>query len=163
MRSTGEVMGIGKNFSEAFSKAMLGAHINIQKLGRVLISVRHDDKQKIINLAIQLKKMGFKIDATKETSIALKKAGISSRLVNKVHEGRPHIQDRLKNGEYTYIINTTSSQQQTIKDSKLICCDAVQYKVHYDTTINGALATIMSLNNNPINNIISLQEIHKKT
>ncbi|AEO07957.1 carbamoyl-phosphate synthase large subunit [Buchnera aphidicola] len=162
MRSTGEVMGIGKNFSEAFSKAMLGSHTNMKKSGRVLISVRNDDKKNIVNLAIKLQKIGFKIDATRGTSIVLKKSGITSRLVNKVHEGRPHIQDRLKNGEYTYIINTTSSSQQIIKDSKLICCSALQYKVHYDTTINGAFATIMSLNENPTKNITSLQKIHKK-
>ncbi|CAL4319730.1 carbamoyl-phosphate synthase large subunit [Buchnera aphidicola] len=161
MRSTGEVMGIGKNFSEAFSKSMLGAHTNIKKYGRVLLSVRDNDKDRIIHLAIQLKKIGFKIDATKGTSIALKKSGIKSRLVNKVHEGRPHIEDRVKNGEYTYIVNTTSCDQG-IKDSQLICRSALQYKVHYDTTINGAFATVMALNEDPIKNIRSLQEIHKK-
>ncbi|QCI17551.1 carbamoyl-phosphate synthase large subunit [Buchnera aphidicola (Acyrthosiphon lactucae)] len=161
MRSTGEVMGMGKNFSEAFSKAMLGAHTNMKKSGRILLSVRDDDKNNIVNLAVKLKKIGFKIDATKGTSIALRKSGISSRLVNKVHEGRPHIQDRLKNGEYSYIVNTTSSHQG-IKDSKLICRSALQYKVHYDTTVNGAFATVMALNENPIKNIKSLQEMHKK-
>ncbi|QCI20881.1 carbamoyl-phosphate synthase large subunit [Buchnera aphidicola (Hyperomyzus lactucae)] len=161
MRSTGEVMGIGKNFSEAFSKAMLGAHTNMKKSGRILLSVRDDDKNNIINLAVKLKKLGFKIDATRGTSIALKRSGISSRLVNKVHEGRPHIQDRLKNGEYSYIVNTTSSHQG-IKDSKLICRSALQYKVHYDTTVNGAFATVMALNENPIKNVTSLQEMHDK-
>ncbi|CAL4319903.1 Carbamoyl-phosphate synthase large chain [Buchnera aphidicola (Protaphis terricola)] len=161
MRSTGEVMGIGKSFSEAFSKAMLSAHTNMKKSGRVLLSVRDNDKKNIVDLAIKLKKFGFKIDATKGTSIALKKSGIISRLVNKVHEGRPHIQDRLKNGEYAYIINTTSCHQG-IRDSKLICRSALQYKVHYDTTINGAFATVMALNENPTKNIISLQKLHKK-
>lgn len=161
MRSTGEVMGIGKNFSEAFSKAMLGAHTNMKKSGRVLLSVRNDDKKSIVNLAVKLQKFGFKIDATKGTAMALKKSGIISRLVNKVHEGRPHIQDRLKNGEYSYIVNTTSCQQG-MKDSKLICRSALQYKVHYDTTVNGAFATVMALNEDPTKNIISLQEIHKK-
>lgn len=161
MRSTGEVMGIGKNFSEAFSKAMLGAHTNMKKSGRVLLSVRNNDKKNVVNLAVKLQKLGFKIDATKGTAMALKKSGIISRLVNKVHEGRPHIQDRLKNGEYSYIVNTTSCHQG-IKDSKLICRSALQYKVHYDTTINGAFATIMALNEEPTKNIISLQEMHKK-
>ncbi|AYN24897.1 carbamoyl-phosphate synthase large subunit [Buchnera aphidicola] len=161
MRSTGEVMGIGKNFSEAFSKAMLGAHTNMKRSGRVLLSVRDDDKNSIVNLAVKLQKFGFKIDATKGTSMSLKKSGIISRLVNKVHEGRPHIQDRLKNGEYSYIVNTTSCHQG-MKDSKLICRSALQYKVHYDTTINGAFATVMALNEDPTENIISLQEIHKK-
>ncbi|ANZ22374.1 carbamoyl phosphate synthase large subunit [Buchnera aphidicola (Diuraphis noxia)] len=161
MRSTGEVMGIGKNFSEAFSKAMIGAHTNMKKTGRVLLSVRDNDKNNIINLAVKLKKLGFEIDATKGTSMILKKSGIQSRLVNKVHEGRPHIQDRLKNREYSYIVNTTSSQQG-IKDAKLICSSALQYNVHYDTTINGAFATVIALNENPIKNFMSLQEMHKK-
>ncbi|QCI18706.1 carbamoyl-phosphate synthase large subunit [Buchnera aphidicola] len=161
MRSTGEVMGIGKNFSEAFSKAMLGAHTNMKKSGRVLLSVRDNDKKNIVNLAVKLQKFGFKIDATRGTSKALKKSGIISRLVNKVYEGRPHIQDRLKNGEYAYIVNTTSCHQG-MKDAKLICRSALQYRVHYDTTINGAFATVMALNEDPIKNIISLQEIHKK-
>lgn len=161
MRSTGEVMGIGKNFSEAFSKAMLGSHTNMKKSGRVLLSVRDDDKKNIVNLAVKLQKFGFDLDATKGTSIALKKSGIISRLVNKVSEGRPHIQDRLKNREYVYIINTTACHQG-IKDAKLICQSALQYKVHYDTTINGAFATVMALNEDPTKNIISLQEIHKK-
>ncbi|ALD15108.1 carbamoyl phosphate synthase large subunit [Buchnera aphidicola (Aphis glycines)] len=161
MRSTGEVMGIGKNFSEAFSKAMLGSHTNMKKLGRVLLSVRDNDKKNIINLAVKLKKFGFEIDATKGTYTALKKSGILSRLVNKVYEGRPHVQDRLKNREYVYIVNTTSCHQG-LKDSKLICRSALQYKVHYDTTINGAFATVMALNEDPTKNIISLQEIHKK-
>ena len=125
----------------------------------IIISMKFDNY--IIIYQHLWKKFGFSIDATKGTSIALKKAGIISRLVNKVYEGRPHIQDRLKNGEYAYIINTTSSHQG-IKDAKLICRSALQYKVHYDTTINGAFATIMALNEDPIKNIISLQEIHKK-
>ncbi|MDE5285402.1 MAG: ATP-grasp domain-containing protein, partial [Buchnera aphidicola] len=102
MRSTGEVMGIGKNFSEAFSKAMLSTQTHMKKSGRILLSVKNNDKSKIINLAAKLQKLGFQIDATKGTAIALKKHGIKSRLVNKVYEGRPHIQDRLKNREYNY-------------------------------------------------------------
>lgn len=160
MRSTGEVMGIGKNFAEAFSKAMLGAQIDIKKSGRVLISVKEKDQKSIINLAIKLKKIGFKLDSTLETHISLKKAGIYSRLVNKVHEGRPHIQDRLKNREYVYIVNTIDSYQ-SIDQNELICKSALQYKVHYDTTLNGAFATVMAMSKNPIKNIFSLQEIHK--
>ncbi|QIQ41195.1 MAG: carbamoyl-phosphate synthase large subunit [Buchnera aphidicola (Aphis urticata)] len=161
MRSTGEVMGIGKNFSEAFAKAMLGANTNIKRAGRVLLSVRDNDKKSIVNLAVKLKKFGFQIDATKGTFIALKKAGIISRLANKVYEGRPHIEDRLKNGEYVYIVNTTSCNQG-VKDAKRICQSALQYKVHYDTTMNGAFATVMALNEDPVKNVISLQEIHNK-
>lgn len=161
MRSTGEVMGIGRSFSEAFSKALLSTHSNIKKTGRVLLSVRNDDKRSIVNIAIKLKKAGFKIDATKGTAQALKKSGITSRLVKKIREGQPNVQNNLKNGEYSYIINTISCHHD-IQDSSLIFRNALQYKIHYDTTINGAFATIMALNQDPSKHIQSLQEIHKK-
>ncbi|XBC38845.1 MAG: carbamoyl-phosphate synthase large subunit [Buchnera aphidicola (Melaphis rhois)] len=160
MKSTGEVMGIGKNFSEAFSKAMLGAHINMKTTGRVLLSVKNSDKKRIVSLAKKLTKIGFKLDATLGTSKILKNNGIHVRIVNKVHERRPHIQDRIKNGEYTYIINT-SNCNQSILDSKTICQNALQYRVHYDTTLNGALATIMAVSECPIRNVVSLQDRHK--
>ena len=159
MRSTGEVMGIGKNFAEAFSKAMLSANINIKKTGRVLLSINSKDKQKIVNIAIKLKKIGFKLDATLNTYLTLKKLGIYTRLVNNLHEGRPHVQDRLKNREYVYIINTTSDHQD-IQDTQFICKNAVQYKVHYDTTLNGATATIMAMSEDPLNQINTLQKLH---
>lgn len=163
MRSTGEVMGIGKNFSEAFSKAMMSAQINIQKKGRILISVKDNDKKNVVNLAVKLKELGFKIDSTFGTAMILKKAGLNVRIVNKVNEGRPHAQDRLKNGEYIYIINTASyDNKKTIQNSQLICQSAIEYNVHLDTTLNAAFATTMALNENPIKNVRSLQEIHKK-
>ncbi|XBC37789.1 MAG: carbamoyl-phosphate synthase large subunit [Buchnera aphidicola (Meitanaphis microgallis)] len=160
MKSTGEVMGMGQNFSEAFSKAMLGAQISIKKSKRVLISVKNSDKIKILGLARKLKKIGFKLDATFGTAKTLKKNGINVRTVNKIHERRPHIQDRLKNNEYTYIINTNDCDQNII-DFKTICQSALQYQVHYDTTLNGAYATIMAIKECPIKNVISLQERHK--
>ncbi len=89
----------------------------------------------------------------------LGEAGINPRLVNKVHEGRPHIQDRIKNGEYTYIINTTAGRR-AIEDSKLIRRSALQYKVHYDTTLNGGFATAMALNADATEKVISVQEMH---
>ncbi|WP_343153851.1 carbamoyl-phosphate synthase large subunit [Buchnera aphidicola (Mindarus keteleerifoliae)] len=161
MRSTGEVMGIGKNFSIAFSKALLGAQISIKLPGRALLSVKEKNITSIINLAIKLKKIGFKLDSTQETFKILKRAGIYSRFVNNLKEGRPNIQDRLKNKEYSYIINVSNSYEE-IEESKLICSNALEYKVHYDSTLNGAYATIMALNNNPTKNVFSLQELHKK-
>ena len=89
----------------------------------------------------------------------LKAAGIAVRQVNKVHEGRPHIQDRVKNGEYVYIVNTTAGRQ-AIEDSKLIRRSALQYKVHYDTTLNGAFATTTSLHSSATDQVISVQEMH---
>ncbi|CAL4319766.1 carbamoyl-phosphate synthase large subunit [Buchnera aphidicola] len=162
MRSTGEVMGIGKNFSAAFSKALLGAQISVKLPGRALLSATKENNiTNIINLAIKLKKIGFKLDSTHETFKILKKAGIYSRFVNNINEGRPNIQDRLKNKEYSYIINISNSYKE-IEESKLICSNALEYKIHYDSTLNGAFATIMALNNDPIKKICSLQEIHKK-
>ncbi|AEI74739.1 Carbamoyl-phosphate synthase large chain [Candidatus Moranella endobia PCVAL] len=159
MRSTGEVMGVGRTFSEAFAKAMLGIQSRMEHSGRALLSVRDNDKARVVDLATKLIKHGFKIDATYGTAMILGESGINSRLVNKVHEGRPHIQDRIKNGEYSYIINTTSGRQ-AIEDSKLIRRSALQYKVHYDTTLNGGLATVMSLDADATAQVISLQEMH---
>lgn len=161
MKSTGEVMGTGENFSLAFYKAMLGASIILKKSGKILLSVKNRDKKSIINIAVKLKKLGFKMDATKGTYLALKNSGIKSRLVNKVHEGRPDIQDLIKNKEYIYIINTHKGTK-SIKKSRLICRYALKYKIHYDTTLNGAFATISALKNIDTYSIISLQEMHKK-
>ncbi|MEQ4794980.1 carbamoyl phosphate synthase large subunit, partial [Klebsiella variicola subsp. variicola] len=108
MRSTGEVMGVGATFAQAFAKAMLGSSSTMKKKGRALLSVREGDKKRVVDLATKLLKSGFELDATHGTAIVLGEAGINPRLVNKVHEGRPHIEDRIKNGEYDYIVNTTS-------------------------------------------------------
>ncbi|UDG80230.1 carbamoyl-phosphate synthase large subunit [Candidatus Steffania adelgidicola] len=159
MRSTGEVMGVGRTFAEAFAKAMLGSQSNMKKNGRALLSVRTEDKDRVVALAEKLITHGFELDATHGTAVILGEAGINPRLVNKVHEGRPHIQDRIKNGEYSYIVNTTAGRQ-AIEDSKLIRRSALQYKVQYDTTINGGFATVMSLNADATAQVMSLQEMH---
>ena len=159
MRSTGEVMGVGRTFAEAFAKAMLGSNSTMKKSGRALLSVREGDKTRVVDLAAKLLKHGFELDATHGTAIVLGEAGINPRLVNKVHEGRPHIQDRIKNGEYNYIVNTTAGRQ-AIEDSKLIRGSALRYKVHYDTTLNGGFATALSLSADPTDKVISVQEMH---
>ncbi|WP_343188749.1 carbamoyl-phosphate synthase large subunit [Buchnera aphidicola (Neophyllaphis varicolor)] len=161
MRSTGEVMGIGKTFSEAFAKTILGSQIKIKTSGRVLLSVQKNDQKQISKLAIKIKKLGFKIDATLDTALILKKSGIKTRVINEIDEGRPNIHDLLKNGEYVYILHTISNNQE-IKNSKLICSSALKYKVHYDTTLNGAFATIKALKYIKSNKIYAIQEIHKK-
>ncbi|WP_109397111.1 carbamoyl-phosphate synthase large subunit [Proteus faecis] len=161
MRSTGEVMGVGATFAQAFAKAMLGSNSTMKKKGRALLSVREGDKKRIVDLATKLLKSGFELDATHGTAIVLGEAGINPRLVNKVHEGRPHIEDRIKNSEYDYIVNTTSGRQ-AIEDSKIIRRSALRYKVHYDTTLNGGFATTLSLTADPTASVISVQEMHKK-
>lgn len=161
MRSTGEVMGIGNTFAEAFAKAICGNKSYLNKGGRVLLSVNKNDKKRLINLVINLINNDFNIDATYGTYLVLKKIGIYSRLINKLNESRPNIQDRIKNGEYTYIVNTASGRK-SIEDSKLIRKNALQYNVYYDTTLNGSFATLKSLKANFDSNVISIQEIHNK-
>lgn len=157
MHSTGEVMGIGPTFAEAFVKAMLSSQSHMKKSSRALLSVREGDKDRVVDLATMLMKYGFELDATQGTAVILSKAGINPRLVNKIHEGQPHIQDRIKNGEYSYIVNTTADHQ-AVEDSKLIQRSAIQYKVYYDTTLNSGFATAISLNADA--QVISVQEIH---
>ncbi|CAM3516982.1 carbamoyl-phosphate synthase large subunit [Vibrio aerogenes] len=161
MRSTGEVMGVGSTFAEAFAKAELACGHVYPEGGRALISVRAGDKQRVVDLAHQLLELGYHLDATHGTAVVLGEAGINPRLVNKVHEGRPHILDRIKNNEYTYIINTASGRQ-AIEDSKVLRRGALAEKVNYTTTLNAAFATAMAHTANPKNSVISVQEMHRK-
>ncbi|MER2492302.1 carbamoyl-phosphate synthase large subunit [Catenovulum sediminis] len=161
MRSTGEVMGIGDTFAEAFAKSRLGAGDSVPKTGRVLLSVRDSDKKRVADLAKELVKIGYKIDATKGTAVLLEAAGIDVRVVNKVSEGRPHIVDRIKNSEYDYIVNTTEGRQ-AIADSVPIRRGALRYKVNYTTTLNAAFATCMAHAADDRKSVNSVQALHKK-
>jgi len=138
MRSTGEVMGAGATFAEAYAKAELGSTKEVATVGRALISVRNSDKKRVAKLAQKLLDLGFELDATHGTMIVLQESGINARLVNKVQEGRPHILDRIKNSEYNYIVNTTEGRV-AIEDSRQLRRAALRYKVDYTTTLNGAL------------------------
>ncbi|QIZ75916.1 carbamoyl-phosphate synthase large subunit [Ferrimonas lipolytica] len=162
MRSTGEVMGVGDTFAEAYAKAQLGAIKDVPKNGRALLSVRSGDKRRIGDLAQKLIELGYELDATHGTAVALGEAGVNPRLVNKVHEGRPHILDRIKNGEYTYIVNTTEGRQ-AIEDSRQLRRGALRYKVNYTTTMNAAFATCMAHNADDRSNVTSVQELHKRS
>lgn len=161
MRSTGEVMGIGDSFAEAYVKAELGSIKDIQKGGRALLSVRDSDKKRVPELARRLLDLGYELDATHGTAVILGEAGINPRLVNKVKEGRPHILDRIKNGEYSYIVNTTEGRQ-AIEDSKMLRRGALQYKVNYTTTLNGAFASCMAHDADAAQTVRSVQELHAK-
>lgn len=161
MRSTGEVMGVGTTFAEAFAKAELGCSKEYPEGGRALLSVREGDKKRVVDLAKHLIKIGYQLDATHGTAVILGEAGINPRLVNKVHEGRPHILDRIKNGEYTYIVNTASGRQ-AIEDSKLLRRGALAAKVNYTTTLNAAFASCLAHEADDRNTINSLQELHAK-
>ncbi|MGL5340120.1 MAG: carbamoyl-phosphate synthase large subunit, partial [Aeromonas veronii] len=161
MRSTGEVMGVGSSFAEAYAKAQLGANHAVPKEGRALLSVRHSDKAQVVDLAAKLLELGYELDATHGTAVALGEASINPRLVNKVHEGRPHILDRIKNGEYTYIVNTAEGRV-AIQDSKQLRRAALQNKVAYTTTMNEAFATCMAISVDATANVNSVQELHQK-
>ncbi|OTQ36178.1 carbamoyl-phosphate synthase large subunit [Gilliamella apis] len=160
MRSTGEVMGIGKTFAEAFAKAQLGSLSNMKKSGKALLSVREQDKSRLLEVAKRLIAHGFTIDATLGTAKALQQAGIACQIVKKENEGRPNIHDHIKNGEYSYILNTTSGRA-AIEASKILRRSAIQYKVHYDTTMNAAYATTAALDYNPADSVIPLQALYQ--
>ncbi len=159
MRSTGEVMGVGDTFEEAYAKANLGAGESVPKSGRALISVRNSDKVRVVELAKQMVELGYELDATHGTAIVLGEANVPVRLVNKVHEGRPHILDRIKNSEYNYIINTTEGRK-AIEDSKVLRGGALRYKVAYTTTLNAAFAACRAHAADDRNTVTSIQELH---
>ncbi|EGU48867.1 carbamoyl phosphate synthase large subunit [Vibrio ichthyoenteri ATCC 700023] len=161
MRSTGEVMGVGATFAEAYAKAELGCGSVYPEGGRALLSVREGDKQRVVDLASKLVKLGYQLDATHGTAVILGEAGINPRLVNKVHEGRPHILDRIKNNEYTYIVNTAAGRQ-AIEDSKVLRRGALAEKVNYTTTLNAAFATCMAQTADAKSSVTSVQELHAK-
>ena len=159
MRSTGEVMGIGKTFAEAFAKAQLASLSNMKKSGKALLSVRDQDKTRLLEVAKRLVAHDFTLDATAGTATVLQQAGINCQIVKKENEGRPNIHDHIKNGEYSYILNTTSGRA-AIEASKILRRSAIQYKVHYDTTMNAAYATTAALDCDPTKTVIPLQELY---
>ncbi|WP_320152475.1 carbamoyl-phosphate synthase large subunit [uncultured Tolumonas sp.] len=161
MRSTGEVMGVGNTFAEAYAKAQLGTGKGLPKSGRALLSVRGGDKKRAVELAAALIKAGFELDATSGTSDALTAAGIANRKVNKVSEGRPHILDRIKNGEYTFIVNTVEGRV-AIADSKQLRRGALQHKVSYTTTLNAGFASCLGMAIDETANVSSVQELHQR-
>ena len=159
MKSTGEVMGLGKSFGMAFAKAQLGAGVDLPTSGKVFISVRGRDRDAAVDLGRELAGQGFELVATKGTGRALQEAGIECKLVNKVYEGRPHIVDMIKNDEINLIINTTEGKK-AIADSYTIRASALQGKVSYTTTIAGAQATCRALNYLEQSSVTRLQDMH---
>ncbi|MEE8264194.1 MAG: carbamoyl-phosphate synthase large subunit [Gammaproteobacteria bacterium] len=161
MKSTGEVMGIGGSFGEAFAKAQLAAGVNLPHSGNIFISVRDKDKPESKDVARDLLALGFNLYATRGTAKVLQDAGIQCTQVNKVLEGQPHIVDMIKNDEIRMIVNTTEGKQ-AIADSYTIRRAALQYKVTYTTTMAGARATIMALKESDTNEVNRLQDLHKE-
>ncbi|MBV1788942.1 carbamoyl-phosphate synthase large subunit [Marinobacterium sp. D7] len=159
MKSTGEVMGTGASFGEAFMKAQLGAGEKLPRKGKAFISVRDVDKAGVVDVARDLVELGFGIVATAGTSALLEQAGLAVERVNKVAEGRPNIVDMLKNGEIAYVINTTEGRK-AIADSAEIRRSALQHKVPYTTTLAGAAATAEALKYGEEKTVRRLQDIH---
>jgi len=160
MRSTGEVMGVGRSFGEAFARGHEAAHIASPRSGKAFLSVRDADKQRLLPVARELLQRGFSLIATGGTAAFLHEHGIECERVNKVLEGRPHIVDAIKNGEIVYIVNTTEGRR-AIADSFSIRREALQQHVTYSTTVAGARALLHSLDHRGRGDVISLQELHK--
>ena len=144
MKSTGEVMGIGACFGEAYAKAQLAAGVTIPRGGCAFVSVRDVDKDVAVEVGRDLVRRGFCLIATHGTADALEAAGLETRRINKVIEGRPHVVDAIKNDEIDLIVNTTEGRQ-AIADSYSIRREALQHKVCYTTTIAGARAMCLAL------------------
>jgi len=159
MKSTGEVMGTGRFFGEAYAKAQLAAGVVLPLGGTALISVRDEDKSGAIDLGRILVDRGFGIVATAGTARALEEAGVPCRAVFKVREGRPHIVDMIKNGEISLVVNTTDNRQ-AIRESHSIRREAVHRKVTYYTTISAAKATCVALDHLDATDVNRLQDLH---
>ncbi|MCB1948427.1 MAG: carbamoyl-phosphate synthase large subunit [Burkholderiales bacterium] len=160
MKSTGEVMGVGDTFAEAFVKSQLASDIRLPKSGRVFISVRQSDKFHAIEIAHDLAELGFKLYATRGTAATLAEAGLEVVAVNKVAEGRPHIVDMIKNGEISLIINTVKNKSSAIRDSYSIRHAALQARVTYYTTLAGARAACVGMINMQELKAYNLQRLH---
>ncbi len=145
MKSTGEVMGVGQSFGEAFVKSQLAASVTLPDSGTAFISVRDQDKPRAVEVARGLHALGFKIVATRGTAAAIEAAGMPVQAVNKVTEGRPHIVDMIKNGEIDIVINTVEERRNAIADSRTIRTQALAARVTYFTTIAGARAAVEGL------------------
>ncbi|MGD2112541.1 MAG: carbamoyl-phosphate synthase large subunit, partial [Gammaproteobacteria bacterium] len=161
MKSTGEVMGIGRTFGEAFAKSQMGAGNTVPAGGTAFLSVRKDDRAAAVQLASDLLSQGFRLVATRGTASAIRAEGIECDVVNKVTEGRPHIVDMIKNGQIDLIVNTTEGKQ-AIADSYTIRRSALQHKISYSTTLAGARATCMALDYLNTGSVNSLQDLHRE-
>jgi carbamoyl-phosphate synthase large subunit len=159
MKSTGEVMGVGATFAEAFGKASLGAGEKLPEKGTAFISVREVDKPAAIDVARMLIERGFNLVATRGTAKVISDAGLEVKVVNKVLEGRPHIVDMIKNDEIALIVNTTEGKQ-AIRDSFAIRRSALQHRVFYTTTITAAHAVCQALGISGEPTVRRLQDLH---
>ncbi|NOT81789.1 MAG: carbamoyl phosphate synthase large subunit, partial [Gallionella sp.] len=162
MKSTGEVMGVGDTFAEAFVKSQLAASVKLPKEGKVFISVREVDKTGAVEVARSLTQLGFTILATRGTAAVMQAAGVAVTMVNKVAEGRPHIVDMIKNGEVKLIINTVDSKPSVMRDSYSIRHAALQGRVTYYTTLAGSRAACVGMQHLTGLKVYDLQSQHQR-
>ncbi|WP_159714784.1 carbamoyl-phosphate synthase large subunit [Blochmannia endosymbiont of Camponotus nipponensis] len=164
MRSTGEVMGIGRTFEEAFAKATLSSQFDTKKHGDVLLSLSRKDIDKAVNLVTKFIQSGFMLDVTHETARMLKSVGMVSKMIRPVHIAHACVYKKIKNGEYSYIVDTTLTDKFDDKkdNATLLCCIALQHNVHYGTTINGSVAAAMSLTVDTTEYVVSIQDMHSR-
>ena len=161
MRSTGEVMGVGRTFGEALFKSQLGAGNMLPPAGAtVFISVRDEDKPRAIVVAAELADAGYKLVATRGTGAALAKAGIDCKVVNKVSDGRPNVLDKIKNHEIQLVITTSNESRGEISDARAIRMAALANRVTYFTTIAGGRAAVEGIKHLEDAQVYSLQEMH---
>ena len=160
MKSTGEVMGVGKTFGEAFVKSQLGAGTRLPTSGKVFMTVKNADKARAVDIARQLAALGFELVATRGTAAAIEEAGLAVKVVNKVTEGRPHIVDMIKNNEIVMVINTVEERRNAIADSRAIRTSSLQARVTTFTTIFGAEAAVEGMQHMEQLDVISVQQMH---
>ncbi|HEY8025306.1 MAG TPA: carbamoyl-phosphate synthase large subunit [Burkholderiaceae bacterium] len=161
MKSTGEVMGVGKTFGEAFVKSQMGASIKLPRSGKVFLSVKNSDKPRAVQVAKDLLDIGFSVVATKGTAAAIAAAGIPVTTVNKMVEGRPHVVDMIKNHEIALVINTVEEKRSAIVDSRAIRTSALAARVTTYTTIAGAEAAVEGMAHLNEIHVYDLQGLHK--
>jgi carbamoyl-phosphate synthase large subunit len=161
MKSTGEVMGVGATFAEAFVKSQLATGVKLPSSGRAFISVRGSDKDKVLDIARILAEQGFNLVATRGTAAALSAAGLAVTPVNKVHEGRPHIVDMIKNGDINLIVNTVEDKRG-VHDSYAMRNAALQNKITYYTTLAGARAACAGIQHMQELQVYDLQSLHDR-
>ena len=160
MRSTGEVMGVGRTFAEAMLKSQLGAGSRLPTKGNVVLTVKNADKARTVKVASDLINLGFTLSATKGTAAAIAEAGIPVKLCNKVKDGRPHIADMIKAGEVQLVFTTVDETRTAIADSRYIRTAAIANRVTYYTTMAGCEAATEALKHEDDITVVSLQELH---
>ena len=164
MKSTGEVMGVGKTFAEAFVKSQMGAGVKLPTSGYAFISVKNSDKPVVVGIAKMLAELGFKLVATRGTAAAIAAAGIEVATVNKVTEGRPHVVDMIKNGDVQFVVNTVEEKRTAIADSRSIRTTALAARVTTYTTIAGAQAAVEGIRHllDASLTVIDVQAMHRQ-